>query len=209
MCKAALRKEFLEKRSRISEVEARECSERIASLLCAEKFWREASSVFCFIGVNGEPDTSLVIHRAFAEGKAVCVPRITKGVHMETVPVTSPEAYGRAMTEWLRSYGIPEPPASFPAAAPCVDLVIVPSLAVDRQGFRLGYGGGCYDRFITKSRSSEKPPLFAAIQFDAFLLRNPLPCEEHDMRVDAIVTEKEVILLSKEILLPSPCDNRY
>ena len=201
MCKiskAVLRKKLLEERRGIPAADARARSESIASLLRAQAFWREAASVFCFISVEGEPDTSPLILGAFAEGKAFYAPRTLKGALMETVPVASEEIYRRAPAEWPRRHGIPEPSAAtFPAAKLTPPaLVIVPSLAVDRLGFRLGYGGGYYDRFIEQARSAENPPLFAAIQFAAFLSEDPLPRDEHDMRVDVIVTEKEIIIPS-------------
>jgi len=111
MCKiskAVLRKKLLEERRGIPAADARARSESIASLLRAEAFWREAASVFCFISVEGEPDTSPLILGAFSEGKAFYAPRTLKGALMETVPVENETAYRRAKAEWPRRYGIPE-----------------------------------------------------------------------------------------------------
>jgi len=188
--KQALREIITERRKLIPEAEAKAAGEAIISLLCGEAFWREANSVFCFLSVDGEPDTSPIIGRALAEKKTVCVPRTSPNRVMEAVPVADLCARG-----WPLSFGIPEPPASYPAVdAATLDLVIVPSLAVDRQGNRLGHGGGYYDSFIARFKNARKRPLFAAIQFAAFVQSEALPNEYYDMRVDMILTENEIII---------------
>jgi 5-formyltetrahydrofolate cyclo-ligase len=200
--KKALRKMVLDERGRISEAAAELKNEKISSLLFGSGFYRDAKSVFCFISVEGEPDTRPIILNAFAEGKSVCVPRTgakrtgsesTEPERiMEAVPV-SEEAYRRAWTDWPLSYGIPVPPVSFPSIE-TIDLVIVPSLALDRFGNRLGHGAGYYDRFIEKCHSRQKRSICAAIQFSEFLMDDPLPHDEYDMKVDLIVTEKGVFI---------------
>ena len=206
MDKSTLRKIFLEKRGLITAEDARQAGEAMAALLSGGKFWEETRSVFCFISVDGEPDTSPIILNAIRNGKTVCVPRTGKGRRLEAVPVTGepdtlPLAIGELNSgaisqltkDWPLFYGIPEPPASYKAiGAELLDLVIVPSLAVDIWGRRLGHGGGYYDHFIAQFQAVKKRPLFAAIQFSALVQKDPLPYEEHDMKVDLIVTEKEI-----------------
>ena len=188
--KQSLREIITERRKLITETEAKAAGEAIISLLSGEVFWREASSVFCFLSVGGEPDTSPIIGMALAEKKTVCAPRTSPNRVMEAVPVTD-----LCIEGWPLSFGIPEPPASYPAADPAgLDLVIVPSLAVDRFGNRLGHGGGYYDRFIARFNNAPKRPLFAAIQFAEFVHSEELPYEDYDMRVDMILTEKEIII---------------
>jgi 5-formyltetrahydrofolate cyclo-ligase len=131
---------------------------------------------------------------------------------MEAVPVGESD-FMNARCEWPRYYGIPEPPASFPAAdISGIDLALTPSLAVDKEGFRLGHGGGYYDRFIAascteqnshvnKTQTSGRPgkkkhPIFAAIQFSAFLRDEDLPREVYDMPVDVIITENGIVIPS-------------
>ena len=208
MEKATFRKILIEQRDRIPGAEAAAASEAIAALIFGERFWAEARSVFCFIGTGKELDTLPIAGRALAEGKILCVPRTAPGRHMEAVPVTGAKnasEFRRALAGWPLSFGIPEPPASYPAtAAGSLDLVIVPSLAVDRQGYRLGYGGGYYDSFIAHFRTWHcKAPFFVAIQFAALIQEGPLPREDYDMRVDLVVTEKGIIIP----LLDSPCSS--
>jgi len=188
--KQYLRKTITERRRLIPETEAVAAGEAMALLLSAEAFWHEVNSVFCFLSVDGEPDTSPIINSALAEKKTVCVPRTSPNRVMEAVPIKDLCTEG-----WPLSFGIPEPPASYPAAdAATLDLVIVPSLAVDRWGNRLGHGGGYYDNFIARFENVQKRPLFAAIQFAAFVQSEALPYEDYDMRVDMILTENKIII---------------
>ncbi|MCL1896515.1 MAG: 5-formyltetrahydrofolate cyclo-ligase [Clostridiales bacterium] len=207
MDKQTLRKTLIEQRDRIPVAEAEAAAAAAAEELFRAFFYRKARSIFVFVSVGNEPGTSPIIMRALADGKKVCVPRTSAGRRMEAVPVENEAAFEKAYTDWPRSYGIPEPPAHIPAADPeTLDLVIVPSLAVDRQGYRIGYGGGYYDTFIAKfadfgirekeSTDPKNRPVFAALQYDAFLLDDPLPREPHDMQVNVIVTEKGILALN-------------
>ena len=106
--------------------------------------WESAKRIFCFVSaMPGEPDTGEIICRAFTAGKKVCVPRCSKAGKMDAVEIDS-------LTDLVPgAYGIPEPPAHFPAADKnSIDLIIVPGLAFDEKGGRMGRGGGYYDRFL-------------------------------------------------------------
>jgi len=193
--KKALRKSLTEKREGFPAETARREDEAIASQLALSEFYRNARSIFVYIGVEGEVDTERIIKTAFADGKTVCVPRTKKDRVMEAVPVSEDEFFLRARTEWPRSFGIPEPPPYLPSAnASEPMLVIVPSLALDRFGYRLGYGGGYYDRFLSDARALKAPLVFAAVQRSAFILEKTLPRETYDMPVDVIVTENGIII---------------
>ena len=229
MDKKTLRENFIRGHAGMAGEEARAKSAAISSLVTGSAFFRDAKVIFCYISVEGEPDTARIIEAAFADGKKVCVPRTgsrgggvahsrdvpfcasagvdaQKGTSllcatppprgMEAVPVDEP-AYRNAGAEWPVVFGIPVPPPSFPSADPAeIDLVIVPSLAADIYGYRLGHGAGYYDRFISKCRGLQKQPVFAAIQFSEFVMDDPLPRLGHDQRVDFVITEKGVIFPS-------------
>jgi len=205
--KKKLREKYMAARERIPEAEAQAADATIAALVFDSAFYRDAESVFVYISIGREVDTLPMIRRSFADGKAVCVPRTGMSGIMEAVPVSEEEFFGRALTEWPRAYGIPEPPEGFleppegfPPADPegrlSPDLVIAPSLALDRFGFRLGYGGGFYDGYIKASKAQKSPPLVAAVQRSFFVLDDPLPREPYDMAVDVIVTENGIVIPS-------------
>lgn len=112
----------------------------MARQLFALEVWRAAQSVFCFVSLPDEPDTEPILRGELAAGKRLFVPRAAAGV-METVPVADLAALRPG------AYGIREP-AGPAAPLPAGALVLVPCLAADESGVRLGRGGGYYDRFL-------------------------------------------------------------
>ena len=208
--KKILRKNLIDKREMIPAEEARGLDKEIALRLFGAGFYKEARSIFVYLSVNKEVDTELIIRKAFEDGKTVCVPRVlkthkTQGTSlvlpanhvMEAVPIKEADFFQRARTEWSRFFGIPEPSrdmASLDVSG--IELAIVPSLALDLSGYRLGYGGGYYDSFIAAGRLTKNKPVFAAIQRAAFIQKKALPRDMYDMPVDAIVTESEIIIPS-------------
>lgn len=149
--KAALRKRLRAERAALAPDERATADARIAEQLFALPAWREAHVVFAYLSFGSEVDTRRVIERAWAEGKTVALPRCVV------------DQADRAMT-WHRvtsfnglvrsSLGVDEPPASpatrvDPAAPdPAHAVALVPGLAFDAQGYRIGYGGGYYDAFL-------------------------------------------------------------
>jgi 5-formyltetrahydrofolate cyclo-ligase len=87
----------------------------------------------------------------------------------------------------FHSFGMAEPDPELPAVpAQEIELVLVPGLAFDRRGWRLGYGGGYFDRFLKECRGTS-----LGVTYEALLLEN-LPRDEHDMPMQWIVTEKKI-----------------
>ena len=193
MDKSKLREKFLRDRETIPETEKIRKSKTITELVLSSSFYNDAKKIFCFISVPGEPDTAEIILDAFSRGKAVCIPRTKPGRVMETVLVDL-DVYKSAAEDWPVVLGIPEPPLSLGQTDPAeCDLVLVPSVAVDIYGYRLGHGGSYYDAFIAQSIKNQKRPVFLAIQFSELLRSEVLPREEHDMKVDLIATENGII----------------
>ena len=223
MDKVSFRKKILAERGRIPEAVLRAKSEAAAGHLFDAGLYREAKTIFCFVSIAGEPDTTPIIRQAFKDGKTLCVPRTCPDRTMEAVPVGA-DAFERAFADWPRSFGIPEPPAILQGwsliagEAPLIAggsslvsengpvLCIVPSLAVDADGYRLGFGGGYYDRLIgaykrgqpEQKQTLQPRPFFAAIQLDQFYYTKKLPREPHDMSVDAIITEKGIMIINDQ-----------
>lgn len=127
--------------------EAEEKSRLAADHLMASALWRRARAVALYASSRGETRTDGLFTAALEEGKEVLLPRVRRGVKglMDFVPVRGTEDLVPG------SFGIPAPNPDIPVPGTFVcDLVVVPGLAFSKEGYRLGYGGGYYDRFLAE-----------------------------------------------------------
>lgn len=140
--------------------------------------YRDAETVFCFVGRANEIDTTPLLTDALAAGKRLCVPLCVEKGMMELRQITD-------LSQLISgSYGIQEPPADAPLVSiDDVDLSIIPCLTCDHGGKRLGQGGGYYDRFLSSYRAA------AVMVCRERLIREELPVEPHDMPIPLVVTE--------------------
>lgn len=180
--KRALRREVIGRRDAMPERRRAAASVAIAERVTALPEAASARSTMAFWSFGSEIDTAPLIERLVSAGKTVVLPRIEGA---DIVPVTF--APGEPVTE--TSFGAMEPADGRVLDPSEVDLVIVPGVAFDRSGNRLGFGAGYYDRFLP--RTAEGTPAIA-IAF-AIQVVPEVPTGAMDRRVDAIVTEAEVI----------------
>jgi 5-formyltetrahydrofolate cyclo-ligase len=135
--------------------------------------------ILTYLAFRNEPDLSLLFE--LLRDAHWVVPRITEGRQMALHPY-DPSRLVR------HRFGMLEPAADLPTVDPAeIDVVLVPGVAFDRQGGRLGFGGGYYDRFL-----STTPALRIGIAF-AQCLAEQLPCGEYDQRMDWVATQSEMI----------------
>ena len=144
---------------------------------------QQAKTICLFWGITGlEPDTSRLVPQLLEMGKQICLPRIISDFGMEVRQYTPDCAMDRT------SFGIWEPTLDCPLVEKNqVDLVIVPALCYDRNGFRLGYGGGHYDRWL-----ADYTGLTVGMCRDS-ILQDAVPTEPHDKPVQVVVTESQVL----------------
>lgn len=136
-----------------------------------------AKALLLFYGVGNEPDTRGLILTLLEAGKKVALPRCLAGGEMEARWVT-----GLAGLVPNR-FGIPEPGEDCPPARrEELDVILVPNLCCDREGYRLGHGGGYYDRYLAGYGG------FTVALCPREWLADRLPREEHDRPVDRVVT---------------------
>lgn len=134
--------------------------------------YRSATSVMAFVGCKGEPDTDPLFARLAADGKQLLLPRVQDG-DIVVCSGLDPRTPSR--------FGVSEPTGpALPESA--VGLVIVPGLAFTAAGYRLGYGGGFYDRFLPKLAAPSVGVCFAEQLVD------DLPVQPHDIPVQHVVS---------------------
>jgi 5-formyltetrahydrofolate cyclo-ligase len=176
----------------VSEEDRDRWSSGITGHLTALPEWHRCRTVLAFLPMKIEVDTRGIIARSLAEGKTVGVPRMY-GEEIKFHKIDSIDG------PWdCHPYGIDEPPLSLPE----IDLssidygnicVITPGLCFDREGQRLGFGKGCYDRFnLHCSKVAAGRAFFAGICFNIQLV-DLVPVSEFDRRLDAVVTESGVV----------------
>lgn len=137
-----------------------------------------AGTVLLFWGVGREPDTSGILEALLRRGKRLALPRCLPGRRMEARQVTGPQCLRPG------AYGIPEPGENCPLIPrEEIDLILVPNLCCDRQGYRLGHGGGYYDRYLTDYRGCT----VALCPEEWVRLR--LPTDEFDQPVALVLTQ--------------------
>lgn len=180
--KRALRRAVIARRDALSERDRAAASLSIADRVAALPETREARSAMAFWSFGSEVDTAPLIERLVAEGRTVALPRIEGS---DIVPVAFVPGDPTTQT----SFGAMEPVGRRVLDPTELDLVIVPGVAFDRSGNRVGYGAGYYDRFLRRTRPGVPA---VAIAFAAQLVHE-VPTGGTDRRVDAIVTEAEVI----------------
>lgn len=179
--KKALREKGKEIRNGLSMSERMEKSRRMAEFVLRSPAFGRAQRIFSYLPMGSEADTLPVLEEAWKLGKQVAVPVCEKKRQMYFVTI------GSIMETEVSAYGIREPRKGrewevFPERG---DLFLVPALFFDRDGFRLGYGGGYYDTYIQKHSVFPKIGYGFACQ----IYDGSLPKEETDQKVDWIVTE--------------------
>ena len=175
MDKTALRRQIREKKRAMTEEQITEASARLGELFAASEAYRQAKSIYGYLPYNQEVRTVPMLERAIRDGKRVAVPKCY-GDEMRFI-------WMEDLSRVEKGYaGIPEPIEDGPVAEDKTALVLMPGLAFDPQGHRIGYGGGFYDRFL--ANEPEHPTL--ALCYD-FQMLPELETEEFDIPVDSVL----------------------
>ena len=183
--KQRLREERLAAREVLSEQERSVLDDRITQKLLATSEYAEATTVLTYVSVSSEVSTRMFIERALRDGKTVAVPRCLPGHCLEFVAIASLEQLVAA------PFNLLEPSRELLALTEdqmSNAICIVPALLVDTKGYRLGYGAGFYDRFL-----STYPGKKICLAYQQNLSRTMLPHAAFDVAVDMVITESEVL----------------
>ena len=175
MDKQALRKEIREKKRAMTEEQIVAASQRLGELFLASDAYKQANTIYGYLPYNQEVRTVPMLQQALLDGKKVAVPKCY-GDEMRVI-------YLDDLSKVEKGYcGIPEPIADEPIADDQTALVLMPGLAFDPEGHRMGYGGGFYDKFL--EREPNHPTL--ALCYD-FQLLDHLETEAHDIPGDTVL----------------------
>ena len=177
--KARLRKQLLDVRDSLSLDFIKIASNRIRDNLRKIDFYRKATSIGAYYSIGSEVQTHDLLQEFFNQGKVFALPRVEKN------DLVFKKISGLSDLE-LGSFGVMEPKEKCDNMKN-LDVIIVPAIALTREGYRLGYGFGFYDRYL-HGKKSKKIGLTYAKQ----VLRT-FPHDDHDIKMDCVVTEDAVI----------------
>ena len=183
--KAALRERCQKRRTKLSTEQVAASSRAILQRVLGLEEYARAKLVHTYVSSkDNEVDTCELIRLSAAHGKAVVIPVVQKGSRL----LRHARIAGLEQLE-LSSWGLYRPPADhrdWIEDLDEIDLVIVPGIAFDPQGRRVGFGGGFYDRFLSRIRAPK-----IGLTYDCLLV-NDVPVEPHDVPMDIVVTEAAV-----------------
>ena len=183
MTKLDLKRRLRAERIQMSERAVREKSLRIYRRLIDMPAYQLARCIACYVSIKNEVDTRTVIQRAIGSGKQMGVPitREEGGMDFQAIAGLSD----------LRPvhYGLREPVQNpkMVLLPHTIDLILIPGIAFDRLGYRIGSGGGYYDRFLVRTEAVRIGLSYG------FQIIDRMPAEPHDVKMDLIITENEVI----------------
>lgn len=214
MTKAEIRKEVKEKREHLKRRELESLSKVILDKLLKLDAYQECDKIFTYLSMGSEVDTHILVKQARADGKRIFLPRV-EGKRLEFYEIDD------LFDLELSRFGVLEPRISeakrytLPGKRALreeeskdkwmerdkVNLMIIPGLAFDSGGNRIGYGGGYYDRYLNLIKDIPALQFYkVALAFD-FQLYPQIPVESFDIPVDEIITPTRRIICQKELIV--------
>ena len=174
--KRTLRKQIRETKRQFSDKELEELSLPIISRLLSHPVIVGSKTILMYYSLHDEVNTHHAVNQLIASGKTVLLPRVVDGENMEIRVYRSPDdlAPGR--------YGIMEPTGETYTRYEDIDVAVVPGMAFDQYGHRLGRGKGYYDRFLPKASHAYK----IGVCFD-FQKQEAIPTDANDIAMDCVL----------------------
>lgn len=172
--KAEIRRSQILKRKCLSKEEKERLDWDVSQKIFNSSVYKNCSCLFAYVSMPFEVSTEQIIKRAWSDGKKVALPVCDKNTGRMIFRLFNK---GDKLIDG--DYGIPSPSAECPQVdADESVLILVPLIAVDRKGNRIGFGGGYYDRYLGLHKAANAVGLF----YPTDIFEN-LPCEEHDIKI--------------------------
>lgn len=187
--KKELRKSTKEKISKLSAAYCENADKMILHNVTALKEYQMAKVVFCYVGRKDEINTIPLLQDIMKSGKRLGVPKCISYGLMEVYEITSLNNLQPG------AYGILEPSEGCKKMAPEeIEFACVPCLTCNEKGARLGYGGGFYDRYLSKLSCPK------AVLCRSRVMEQDIPVDEYDLRMEIVVTEEGAIGLPESLV---------
>ncbi len=182
MSKMEIRAINKDKRSRMTLAEVKEKSSEAARTFLTSDIYKKAKTIMAYMPLGNETDTKVILDAAFCDGKRVVLP-VTEAVTGEITPY-----YVSKGTKLVKgAFGVSEPCGTDAAQLLDIDVVLLPGVAFDGTGNRVGFGKGCYDRFLENFNGIKMGYCYQ------FQTAEKIEAEPHDIKVDFLITEKGLI----------------
>ncbi|KRQ88118.1 putative 5-formyltetrahydrofolate cyclo-ligase [Caloramator mitchellensis] len=182
--KKELRKEIINKRNLLSQEEVRKLSEKVTANIFELIDMSKIESIMLYHPIQNEVSTEILMKYCFENNINVILPKVIKDVR-EIIPCKIETIKSLRLGE----YNIMEPFEYEIADKKEIDVIIVPGVAFSRKGYRLGYGAGYYDKFL-----SDYKGLKVGLCYTLQLVEDVFE-EEHDVKMDYIVCDSEIIAI--------------
>ncbi|MGM0558443.1 MAG: 5-formyltetrahydrofolate cyclo-ligase [Myxococcota bacterium] len=186
--KEQLRAAVLERRGRLDDDTIERASQLMCERLEAAPVYEAATSIGGYSAIRGEIDPKPLLEDAIADGHAVYLPRVVDEHHLEFAKIDDYDALQ------VGAFGVLEPQGP-PAELSEIDVFLIPGVAFDRNGGRIGFGRGYYDRILGRRLEAERADeaVFIGVCYDWQLVDDPIVVEPHDVAMDMIATDTEII----------------
>ncbi len=182
--KAQLRNQMDALRQALPHTARKARSETACQRLSALNSYQHANSIALYMAFNAELELGMLLETCLQGPQTLYLPRLDPSTHtisLHAVPSLQALIPSR--------FGILEPPATSPTIAPqALEVIVIPALAADPRGYRIGYGQGHYDRLLPQMPQALK----ICVLYD-FQLIAEVPNEPHDQRVDVVVTDQRMV----------------
>jgi len=181
--KSKIRKRILNVRNNMSKEDVKKNSNAIMDKITSLDIYKHSKVVFIYMDFKNEVMTSNLIKRMLSEKKRVVIP-YTDSINTVLIP----SEITKESDLKQNSFGYYEPKSILPVNIEEIDLVIVPGVVFDKNLNRIGFGKGYYDKILNRLKPSAKK---VALAHD-FQVLEDIPAEEHDVKMDMIITEKNI-----------------